>query len=135
MKPTTYATPEPLILVIEDDPEVQAMLQEVLADEGYRTLLLSESASAVELIQATQPDLVVLDLWLERADAGWMVLNQLHRTIGTRTLPIVVCSANPVMLTTLAEVHPAPNYAFLAKPLDTTILLEIIAHLLGRTTP
>src|SRR5918997_7093446 len=54
------------ITVVEHDPMLGMLLQEVLSDEGYVTELWIECEGALECIRRTQPDLVILDLWLRR---------------------------------------------------------------------
>ena len=57
---------KPVITIVEHDPMLGMLLLEVLTDEGYATELWAERAGAFEYIRRTQPDLVVLDLWLHQ---------------------------------------------------------------------
>ena len=60
----------PLIAVVEDDPEIRELLDLLLTEEGYRTLLLPVGWDAPRIVRETRPALVIMDLWLETGDAG-----------------------------------------------------------------
>ena len=80
---------KPLILVIEDDPQIRRFLRATLTAEDYQ---FHEAASAQEGIaqaQARHPDLVLLDLGLPDRD-GLEVIREIRRW---SQLPVVVLSA------------------------------------------
>jgi CheY-like chemotaxis protein len=52
------------VLVVEDEPEVGAMLLEVLVQLGYTVELADRGAEALRLVPAFEPDVVLLDLTL-----------------------------------------------------------------------
>jgi DNA-binding response OmpR family regulator len=51
------------ILLIEDDPIIQALLRDLLEEEGYRVLVADATLDPVDVSQL-RPALIVLDLWL-----------------------------------------------------------------------
>ena len=83
------STPGPVIILIEDEPEIRRFLRATLVSHGYR---LFEAVTAREGLQAAetrQPDLIILDLGLPDLD-GLEVIRRLRE--WTR-VPILVLSA------------------------------------------
>ena len=79
----------PYVLVVEDDPANRAMLQHVLAAEGYRVSTAEDGESAVRIVATTRPDLVLLDVGLPRLD-GLEVTRRLRGDLRMATLPILL---------------------------------------------
>ena len=50
------------ILLLEDNPNLSALYQEELSDEGYRLLRARDGREALETLAAHRPDLIVLEL-------------------------------------------------------------------------
>ena len=87
--PDGASTPGPVIILIEDEPEIRRFLRATLVSHGYR---LYEAINAKEGLQAAetrQPDLVILDLGLPDLD-GLEVIRQLREWTQ---VPILVLSA------------------------------------------
>lgn len=83
------STPSPLILVIEDDPQIRKFLRATLSGHQYR-VLEAETAKAGLLSASTQPpDAIILDLGLPDQD-GIEVTKQLR---SWTNIPILVLSA------------------------------------------
>lgn len=90
---TAQACDRPLIAIVEDDRATVEMLGDVLAMSGYRTLPINRGELAYSAIRSAQPQLVLLDLWLEHQDAGSMAVGLLSIDPATAHIPIVLCSA------------------------------------------
>ncbi len=80
-------------MVVEDDTAFQDLLDTVLTAEGYTVFRWTQGAGADTFIRTVQPDLVILDLWLEHPQAGSMVLGLLMVDPATRYIPVIICSA------------------------------------------
>jgi two-component system phosphate regulon response regulator PhoB len=52
------------ILVVEDEPDIAALLEYVLGQEGYRVVAVDTGQRAIEEAQKRKPDLIILDLML-----------------------------------------------------------------------
>jgi two-component system KDP operon response regulator KdpE len=88
-EPDAVSTPGPVIILIEDEPEIRRFLRATLVSHGYR---LFEAINAKEGLQAgetRQPDLIILDLGLPDLD-GLEVIRQLREWTQ---VPILVLSA------------------------------------------
>jgi DNA-binding response OmpR family regulator len=117
----------PVIAVVDDDPDFQALLVEVLDDEGYAVALHSEADTGLPALRRAAPDAIVLDVCLERPTSGWELLRRLRAEPDFRTTPIIVCSADQRFLARhLHELHDQ-GCAVLPKPFDLDQLLGLVA--------
>ena len=58
----------PRILVVDDEPDIRHLLGEILEDEGYQ-VSMAENASVAKVLKiSTQPDLILLDIWMPDTD-------------------------------------------------------------------
>jgi DNA-binding response OmpR family regulator len=124
--PHRQPTAQPVIAIIEDDPAMQDLLGEVLPAEGYKTIRWERGDGAYEVIRAAQPDLVILDLWLEHPSAGSMVLGLLIVDPVTRHIPVIVCSAHQQLLRAQETQLRAQGYVILEKPFP---MVDLLAHI------
>lgn len=106
------------ILLIDDQPANLRLLEAMLQREGFSQLLsVSESARALALYAAFDPDLIVLDLMMPEL-SGYAVLEQLSRLKGPHDF-------RPVLVVTADATSEARHRAlalgakdFLTKPVD-----------------
>jgi two-component system KDP operon response regulator KdpE len=77
------------VLVVEDDPEIRAMMQSSLSVEGFTVQTAVSLSEASALIQHALPDILVLDLGLPDGDG----LSLVQAVRKTHTLPILIVSA------------------------------------------
>src|SRR5688572_31748779 len=91
----------PEILVVDDDPDVRRMLQNMVESLGYRARPAATGLEALTLIQHGHPDAVLLDLSLPGID-GLEVCRRLRSDPNTSTLPILLITANGDQQTRLA---------------------------------
>jgi two-component system KDP operon response regulator KdpE len=80
---------EPLVLLIEDEPEIRRFLRTTLAAEGYRLIESTAGQDGLAQAMSRNPDLILLDLGLPDMD-GLDVIKQI-RTWGA--IPILIISA------------------------------------------
>lgn len=80
------------ILVVEDEPDIAALVAYHLARESYRVRTVSDGAEAMAAIERERPDLVVLDLMLPRV-SGTDVLRQIRGRPELADLPVVLLTA------------------------------------------
>lgn len=76
------------------------------------------------------PDLVILDLWMERQETGWEVLRQIRADATTARIPILVCSADVGAIRTRTNELYAARCDALEKPFAIDALLGKITRLL-----
>ncbi|HUZ02224.1 MAG TPA: response regulator [Thermomicrobiaceae bacterium] len=109
------------VLIVDDDPSIRALLDELLRDEGHVTVLAGDGKRAVERARETHPDVILMDLMLPVLD-GASAIRVLKSDPFTRDIPIIAMSAG-ANLRLHAEHLPADGV--LGKPFD---LDTVLAH-------
>src|SRR4051794_11478795 len=82
------------VLVIDDEPVNVALLEDVLAEAGFRNVRsLTDSRLALESCEEFAPDLVLLDLMMPNVD-GFGILEALRSQPAEVFLPVIVLTAD-----------------------------------------
>ena len=82
------------ILIVDDDPAIRLLLENLLGGAGYRTKAVTGGQEALDFITGAAPDVIVLDLMMPEMD-GWQVLKELMSRERTRRIPVIIYSAVP----------------------------------------
>ncbi len=82
----------PLVLIVEDEPDVAELIRYNLARNGYATLIAESGDKAVEAALRSTPDLVLLDIMLPGMD-GWEVCQTIRDSSKGKLVPIIMVSA------------------------------------------
>ena len=80
------------ILVVDDEPDIVALVAYHLAKAGYRVSTSSSGTDAVDLARRERPALIVLDLMLPGL-SGYDVLQQLREAEATREVAVLMLTA------------------------------------------
>lgn len=80
------------ILVVEDEPDISALVAYHLARESYRVRTASDGTEALAAVERERPDLVVLDLMLP-GTPGLDVLRELRRRPELESVPVILLTA------------------------------------------
>src|SRR4051794_34318394 len=113
------------ILVVDDDPGVRELLQDVLRDE-YTVTLATNGAEALASIRQDAPDAVVLDMMMPVMD-GRAFLVARSGLPDCAAVPVMVVSAEPKACEVSRQLGAQ---ACIAKPFDVDRLLQEVDHLL-----
>ncbi|MBE0468636.1 MAG: sigma-54-dependent Fis family transcriptional regulator [Methyloprofundus sp.] len=122
------------ILVVDDEPDIRQLVQEILQDEGYVVYMAGNAEEARQMQQRHQPDLILLDIWMPDTD-GITLLNEWTEEAGFVT-PVIMMSGHGT-IETAVEATKLGAYEFLEKPLSLARLLLVVdraidAHMLQR---
>lgn len=118
------------ILVVDDEPDISALVAYHLARESYRVRTAGSGTEALRAIEAEPPDLVVLDLMLPGM-SGLEVLAELRRRAETEALPVILLTARRDEEDRIAGLrHGADDY--LAKPFAPQELVLRVGAVLRR---
>ncbi len=79
----------PLVLIVEDEPDIADLLEAYLRRDGFRTERAADGTSALRLHRSTQPDLVLLDVNIPQMD-GFEVLQKIRSSTQT---PVIMVTA------------------------------------------
>ena len=80
-----------LILVVDDDPKIVALVRAYLVSAGFDVLTAADGAQAIRLVRERRPRLVVLDLMLPEVD-GLEVTREVRRSSDVPILMLTACS-------------------------------------------
>jgi DNA-binding NtrC family response regulator len=108
------------ILVVDDEPDIRNLVQEILSDEGYEVDVAADAASARESRRLRRPDLVLLDIWMPGED-GISLLKE-WQDGGVLTCPVIIMSGHGTVETAV-EATRLGAYDFIEKPLTLAKLL------------
>src|SRR5512139_1392771 len=81
------------ILVIDDDPDFQFTTSAVLRAAGYEVEQCLDSRRALDRARETDPDLIILDVMMERGTSGFDIAQQLRREPRLARRPILMLTA------------------------------------------
>ena len=114
-------------LVIEDDPIIQRLLENILKPEDYAVTTTDSALGAMDLVRRLRPQVILLDLGLPYR-SGATLLAELKADPATADVPVVVVSAMDEVLT---DERRAQAAAVLAKPFSPRTLLEAVRAVQG----
>jgi len=122
----------PQLLVVDDDKNLLATMRDALETAGYQVKTAEDGAEALEQVEASRPDLLILDLKLPKVD-GWEVLRRLRAGAATRALPILAITGVEVERSDQALAAGADE--FLSKPFSLTVLEDTVRRVLRERAP
>ncbi len=108
------------ILIIDDEPEIRNLMEEILSEEGYKTLSAESAQTAEQIIATHQVDLVYLDIWMPDTD-GVDLLKKWTKT-NNPNAPIIMISGHATIKTAV-EATRLGAFDFIEKPLSIEKLL------------
>jgi DNA-binding response OmpR family regulator len=83
---------KPIILLVEDDPELRSLVEKRLAENGYDVRIASSGPEALESVAASLPDLVLLDIMIPEID-GLEVCRRLRLRAAHPLLYVIMMTA------------------------------------------
>lgn len=106
----------PLVLVVDDDEGIRALLQRQMELDGYRVACAENGATALSKAGQESPDIVLLDALMPGMD-GFRVAESLKGSPHTSTIPIIMVTALNDQESRLRALK-AGAQEFLTKPID-----------------
>lgn len=127
------------ILLVDDDPDLRLTLRLPLEAAGYEVVEANSFSQGQKVVKEVKPDLVVLDVMMDTATAGFQFALDLHSSDPDsefsefRETPIIMLTA--IHSTTPLRFSPDDDFlpvnVFLEKPVEPDILLEKVREFLG----
>ena len=120
----------PLVLVVDDDPDILDAICDILEGEGYRVSRARHGLEALDRVEEERPAIILLDLMMPVMD-GLTFAQALRRRGDQAGIPIVVISAdgNPQRAAAVGA------QGYLAKPFDIDALLAQVSHMTTAPLP
>jgi len=116
------------ILIVDDEEMGRRLLNTFLTRLGYEVIEAFDGVHALEQVQATAPDLILLDINMPRMD-GLEVARRLKEASATKVIPIVIVSSVSDLEGRVKALEAGVD-DFLAKPVDRTELRARVQSLL-----
>jgi DNA-binding response OmpR family regulator len=119
------------VLVVDDEPHIVRLVAFKLSLAGYQTVGAPSAEAALEEIDRTLPDLIVLDVYLSDGMSGLDLVARLKRDSRTAGIPILLLTAHSLEADkNLARRLGADGY--ITKPFSARYLAESVARFLER---
>jgi PAS domain S-box-containing protein len=130
-QPEPSQGPGQLILVVEEDAPVGAILETILITNGYRVLLTADGGEAMELYERYRAEIkaVLADATLEAVN-GKSVVHALYKFDPS----VKLIPTSDVAADQLATLPPALESRLLRKPCPTHLVLQALRDVLAETT-
>jgi two-component system phosphate regulon response regulator PhoB len=122
-----------VILVVEDEPAIQSLLEVNLRRAGYEVQRAADAETARRLVQAVLPDLVLLD-WMLPGMSGIDFARLLRSDSRTRMLPIIMLTARAEERDKIDGLELGAD-DYVTKPFSPRELLARIKAVLRRHAP
>ena len=116
------------VLIVEDRPEIQALLEAVVARAGHQAQIAGDGVQARAKLEP-KPDLIFLDLGLP-GKSGIDLVQEIRALPGFETIPVVIVTAHPDGATQIKNAG-LRRVELVSKPFRFEQLSEIIARHLG----
>ena len=110
----------PHILVVDDEPDIRHLVQEILQDEGYNVEVAEDGETARKAYRQHQPSLILLDIWMPDVD-GITLLKEWSEN-GNLQAPVIMMSGHGTVETAV-EATRLGAFDFIEKPLSLAKLL------------
>jgi len=118
-----------VVLYIEDNPSNLALMQRVAGlRPDVQVLAAEQGGLGLDLARAHRPDLILLDLHLPDMP-GLEVLQYLRRNAETRTIPVVVVSADATS-DHIPQFMAAGAQSYMTKPFNISSVLRLFDEML-----
>jgi DNA-binding response OmpR family regulator len=118
------------ILVVEDDPDISALVSRYLHKAGYEVDVLASGRDAISALSKRAPDLVVLDLMLPHVD-GLEICRWIRSNEATASVPIIMLTARSEESDRIVGLELGAD-DYLAKPFSPNELVARVRALLRR---
>lgn len=117
-----------LVLVVDDEPKIARLVQEILQATGFSTITTGSGERAIELAALEQPDLLILDIVLTGEIDGYEVA---RRVRAFSTVPIIMLTAK-VQEVDLLRGFDAGADDYVTKPFSSKELLARVKAVMNR---
>jgi len=118
------------ILYVEDNPDNRLLVKRILTAENYRLLEATNAMQAINLLETTTPDLILMDINMPDMD-GYTLTTRIRSMSGLERVPILALTAN-VMRGDKEKTLEAGCDGYIQKPLDVDQLIREIEKFLAR---
>jgi DNA-binding response OmpR family regulator len=119
----------PLIIIIDDDPDIVDAIQLVLTSKGFQVITASNPEEGFKLVKEKSPDLIILDVMMQEQDDGFFLAHKFRKEkIDTPILMLTSVSKTVGLDYHANEMIPVNE--FIEKPISPDLLIQTVEKLL-----
>ncbi len=118
------------ILIVDDEPDTLELVKLVLESGGFKTVLAASGKEALNELEASKPDLVLLDIMMPDMD-GWEVFRKIKEK--NAKMPIAILTAKAQNFDRLLGLHVLKADDYITKPFGKNELISRVRKLAGLT--
>ncbi len=112
------------IFIVDDSPEVLALLSELLTAAGYMVITQAFPLANTDQLRRAAPDLIIIDYWLGNEEVRHRTMDLIMQSADLAQLPLIICTGyadEPMMEESQLRRN---NVMVLHKPFDVDDLLD-----------
>ena len=117
-----------IVLVVDDSPTQRELIIDALQNSGLTVMAVNDGMEALQHMQMTCPDLVVLDIVMPKMN-GYEVCRKLKTDPKTQKVPVIMCSSKGEEFDRYWGMKQGAD-AYIAKPFRPTEMIETVKQLL-----
>lgn len=118
------------VLIVDDEPDTLELVKLVLESGGFKTVLAASGKEALNELEASKPDLVILDIMMPDMD-GWEVFRKIKEKDAK--IPIAILTAKAQNFDRLLGLHVLKADDYITKPFGKNELISRVRKLAGLT--
>lgn len=113
-----------VVLCIDDDADIRECLQIILEENDYIPVLAESAEEGYRVYEETKPDLIIVDMMMEIADAGTDFTKKVRE--HNKNIPIYMLSSVGAGLSMNIDYNEIGLTGVLQKPIDNDLLLSLL---------
>lgn len=117
------------LLYVEDDPDIRAIAELALEDEGFEMMMCSSGDYALTVAEDFAPELIILDVMMPGLD-GPTTLLELRKFSALKNTPVIFMTAK-VQPAEIAEYKTMGALDVICKPFDVMSLADQIKNIMS----
>ncbi len=117
------------VLLVDDDPLIQALVRSRLGADGMRVTTAVDGAEGLRLMRSTSPDVVILDIRMPKLD-GWSVLSAMKSDPQLARIPVIILSVEEER----GRGFSLGAFEYLVKPVEPDRLVSVISSAVSPTS-
>ncbi len=116
----------PCILVVEDAPELVALYEDMLMDEGYGIAVHTQGIPDMRDVERIAPRLIILDHLLAGDVDGLQMIDRLKQYPPTAAIPVILCTGAAKTIGNVEDDVRAQGVRVLYKPFDLGSRVQLV---------